>query len=390
MSRRGRGEGAVFQRHDHKNCPPLIDGEREDHRCRGRWVATIDYGWKGGRRDRRPIYGATKTEVQGKLKQALREAPRDRPSDMPTVGEWLDEWLADYKPKLRPQTRVSHSSKIEQYMKPLVGATRLDRLTTLQVEQIEARMTMDCPEPSPLGKCPHKPHHDLSVSTARQAFVILADALGDAVKAEKISRNPADNADPPATYQKQRAHLTTPLADLVLQVAERKGEAARWLCALEQGLRQGEALGLVWGLVDLDAGSVSVARTIEQTGAVGQPKSEASRRTIPLTTRTWAALRARHADLEAGGTPPAPTDRVFTTSPDADRTAWARLLVESGVPHVALHSARQSAARRLDEDEVPVRAAAQFLGHSNVDQTYKYQRGAGLEELRRAIGVSIR
>lgn len=387
MTRRGRGEGAVYQRHDHKTCPPAIDGVRPDHRCRGRWVSVVDYGWKGGRRDRRTLYGATKTEVQQKLKELLKAAPRERPSDMPTVGEWLDEWLRDYKPKLKPQTRASHESKIKTYMKPLIGTTRLDRLTTLQVEQIEARITMDCPTPTPEGKCPHRPRHGLSVSTARQTFVILNDALNDAVKAKKISENPARLADAPSTFQEQEPHLVTALADLVIAVAEKEAPLfyARILVALEQGLRPGEALGLCWGLVDLDEGSLTVARTIEQTGQWGTPKSRAGYRTIPLTTRTWDALRRVRAELEANGQEIDPTARIFPQSHDVDRDRWRKLLDRTGVPYVKLKSARQSAARRLEENGVPERVGAQFLGHSNVNMTYRYQRGAPIDVLHKAI-----
>lgn len=387
MSRRGRGEGAIYQRHDHKTCPAAIDGVRPDHRCRGRWVSVVDYGWKGGRRDRRTLYGTTKTEVQQKLKELLKAAPRDRPSDMPTVGEWLDEWLRDYKPMLKPQTRTSHGSKIKTYMKPLIGSVRLDRLTTLQVEQIEARITMPCPTPDQEGKCRHRPRHGLSVSTARQTFVILNDALNDAVKAKKISENPAALADAPATYQEQEPHLVTALADLVIAVAVKDGPLAeaRALVALEQGLRPGEALGLCWGLVDLEQGTLSVARTLEQNGAWGTPKSRAGYRTIPLTTRTWAALRKVRVELDASGVEVDPTARIFPQSTDVDRDRWRKLLARAGVPHVKLKSARQSAARRLEEGGVPERVAAQFLGHSNVNMTYRYQRGAPIDVLHKAI-----
>lgn len=386
-TRRGRGEGSIYQRHDHESCPPLIDGDRESHRCRGRWVATVDYGVRAGKRDRRVIYGQTKSDVQARLKDEVRKAPRSRPSDMPTVSSWLDEWLRDYKPKLKKQTRASHSSKINTYLKPLIGAKRLDRLTTLDVERIEARLTMPCPQPAPDGKCIHQPHHGLSVSTARQTFVILNDALNDALKAKKVSENPAKLADAPATFQNQLPHLATPLADMAIEVAARRGvrDEARALCALEQGQRQGEVLGMPWGLVDLDNGAVTVARTLEQTGTYGTPKSEAGKRTTPLTTRTWAALRKLHAELVATGTPPGPTDRVFPSSPDSDRDWWRSLLKEAGIPYVQLKTARQSAARRLEEDGVAERVAAQFLGHSNVSMTYRYQRGAGIEEMRKAL-----
>ena len=44
VTRRGRGEGAIYQRHDHKTCPAAVDGVRPEHRCRGRWVSVVDYG----------------------------------------------------------------------------------------------------------------------------------------------------------------------------------------------------------------------------------------------------------------------------------------------------------------------------------------------------------
>lgn len=383
----------LYQRHDHPSCPALIDGQRPEHRCRGRWVAAIDYGVRRGKRDRRVLYGKTKAEARDKLNAALADEvdAEQRSGRVLTVGAWLDEWLANYKPLLRDASRASHAAKIKNYMKPTIGHVRLDRLTTLQVEQIEARLTMPCPDPTPEGRCPHKPSHGLSVGTARLVYVVLKDALGDAVKAGHIRRNPAERADAPSTYQKQRTHLATPVADRVLEVAAERGELARWLVALECGLRQSEALGLTWGLVDLDAGWLSVERTLQSNGQIGKPKSEASRRTIPLPTRTWAALRALRSQLVAAGVDVEPARPVFARSNgkplDArtDWQAWRDLLIAAGVPHVALHSARQSAARRLNENGVDARDAAQFLGHSNVNMTYRYQRGADVETLRRAI-----
>ena len=387
-TRRGNGEGAIYQRHDHPNCPSIgEDKTRPDHRCRGRWVATINYGWKNKRRDRRVIYGKTKTEVQAKMKDALKAAPRERPSDMPTVSEWLAEWLREYKPLLKRQSRETYEKKIRTYLDPTVGHVRLDRLTTLQVEQIEARITMKCPDLTPKGRCPHTPSHGLAVSTASIAYVILQDALSDAVKAGKISVSPAVNADPPKVKKKKRDHLTTPLADLAIAHAARLGaiHEARALCAFEQGHRQGEALGLRWGFVDLENGSVTIIKTIEQDGEDGTPKSDAANRTTILTTHTWAALRKLHSQLVAAGASPEPTERIFTDSPDRDRDRWARLLKGAALPHVALHSARQSAAQRLEENGVPVRVAAEFLGHANVEETYKYQRGISLDSQRQQI-----
>src|SRR5687768_17007236 len=92
--RRGHGEGSISQRHDHPTCPPLIDGERAEHSCRGRWVAMIDLGHYGGKRRRKAIYGRTRKETATKLQEALAA----RTSNTLVVGQvtmetWLRYWL---------------------------------------------------------------------------------------------------------------------------------------------------------------------------------------------------------------------------------------------------------------------------------------------------------
>ena len=82
-----------------------------------------------------------------------------------------------------------------------------------------------------------------------------------------------------------------------------------------RGLRRGEAIGLAWTDVDLDAGQLTVRRQRVQVGwdvIEGDPKSTAGGRTIALDRGTVNALRAhRRAQLE-------------------DRMAWASAWVDSG------------------------------------------------------------
>lgn len=74
---------------------------------------------------------------------------------------------------------------------------------------------------------------------------------------------------------------------------------ARWSVALALGLRQGEALGLLWDAVDLDAGTLTVRRALQrQVGkclVLVEPKSHAGRRTIKLPDALREALRSHRA-----------------------------------------------------------------------------------------------
>jgi len=66
------------------------------------------------------------------------------------------------------------------------------------------------------------------------------------------------------------------------------------------GLRQGEALGLPWDAVDLDAGTLRVRQALQRRAGVGlvivEPKSCAGRRTIMLPMPLVEALRAHRLE----------------------------------------------------------------------------------------------
>ena len=84
-----------------------------------------------------------------------------------------------------------------------------------------------------------------------------------------------------------------------------------------RGLRRGEAIGLAWTDVDLDAGQLTVRRQRVQVGwdvIEGDPKSTAGGRTIALDRGTVDALRAhRRAQLE---------DRMAWGAPPGSTPAW--------------------------------------------------------------------
>src|SRR5258708_9089282 len=87
-----------------------------------------------------------------------------------------------------------------------------------------------------------------------------------------------------------------------------------------RGLRRGEAAGLRWADLELDAGTLTVTGQLQQFGGrlvAGAPKSEAGRRVVALDRTTIAALRAHQARQQAqraaAGGGWAPTGDVFTT-----------------------------------------------------------------------------
>ncbi|WP_163168070.1 site-specific integrase [Arthrobacter sp. Alg241-R88] len=375
--RRSKGEGGITQRHDHPSCPPRTNGTRPEHRCRGRWQATLDV-IIDGRRKRKTIYAPTKAEARVKLAKALRE--RDSGAlvmQTITVEAWTTAWLErkSRPPKpLKPQTMRSYRSKTARYIVPMIGRRKLTDLRAEHIEAMYDQMRDD----------------GLAEATIRQTHAILARALKDAVRVDKLSYNPIDKTNPPGTDKAVREQFTVDQARRVLRAA---GDDARWWLALFYGVRQGEVLGLDWARVDLDTGVLYVAETL-QTGEdgrlfLGAPKTDASQRIVPMLPQIANRLRLL---WESEGEPTA--GLVFhrggkPLQPKRDWQAWRDLIMRANdedhpVPVIALHAARNSAASVMEAAGIPDRLVMQILGQSQVSTTHRYQR-ADVERMRTAL-----
>ena len=123
-------------------------------------------------------------------------------------------------------------------------------------------------------------------------------------------RNPADAADPPRAGQKSdgvHAWDAPTLRAVPRRVPRRRatGYHALWVLLATTGMRRGEALGLRWSDVDLDAGRARIVQTIIQTRSivsVGEPKTARGRRPISLDPATVAVLRDAPPPDAAGAT----------------------------------------------------------------------------------------
>lgn len=368
--RRGHDEGSIYQRHDHISCPDPIDGERPPHRCRGRWVGTVDLGRVGNKRKRKVMYGATRREVADKVQRAIEDRRGHKlvAGKSRTVAEWLTYWLDEVCPErrmpdgsvgLKPNTLKSYRSKINQYLIPELGHLRLDRLEPEHVRALYRKMRRD----------------GHAEATVRQTHAILRRALLVAQREGKVSRNVAELIDAPGTERNERTGLTLAQADRVLD-----GAHLRWWVALVLGLRQGEALALRWSDVDLDDAYLRVERSLVRVPGRGlifdTPKSKASRRIVPIPDVMLATFRKAWAQhMVAGGDP---AGLVFHRNGQpldhrADWQAWTDHLESVGVPHVALHAARNTAASIFEELGYPDRMVAEILGQSDVRVTHGYQ-----------------
>jgi len=382
--RRTKGDGGLIQRHDHATCPPLVDGVRPKHACRGRWVGTVDAKDPMTNKSRRKyIYGRTQKEVARKLKEAVRD--RDRGTlvmTTTTVASWMTEWLARQERTLKPQTMRSYREKSRNYIEPHLGRHRLTALRAGHIEAMYAAMRAD-------GR---------AEATVRQVHAILRAALKDAVRKDQLGVSPMEKVDPPGTQKNVRDQFDVDQARRVLRAA---GDDARWWLALFYGMRQGEALGLEWEWVDFDRHALKIEQTLQKGSDgrlfLGPPKTKKSQRWLPLVPLMESRLRLL---WEVRGRPSA--GLVFHVDgkpiqPKRDWQNWRELIDRASVPplapvpYIALHAARNSAASLLEAARVPDRLVMQILGQTQVQTTHGYQT-ADLERMSQAfdaVGVML-
>lgn len=357
--RRDKETGGLIQRHDHPTCPPLDPKTktRPDHRCKGRWVGSLAV--ERGAKQKKYVYGRTRSIAEKKLRAALRE--RDEGTlviGTDTVASWLATWLERKARTLKPQTIRGYRSQVATYIVPALGRHRLTELRAAQIERLYDAQRAD-------GK---------AEATIRQTHAILSKALTDARRKGMMRHDPMAGVDPPTTHKNKRAALTLEQAQAALAVA---GDDARWWLGLFCGMRQGEVLGLRWQDIDLDRGILAITQTLQTADGdlvFGTPKSDAGSRSWPMPP--WVEARVKLHWLAQGR----PTEGLLFARPDgspvrpwADYKSWQALLERAGLPRVALHSARQSAASLMEAAGVADRLAAQILGHSTVQITHGYQ-----------------
>lgn len=142
------------------------------------------------------------------------------------------------------------------------------------------------------------------------------------------------------------------------------------------GMRRGEVLGLRWGDVDLEAGSLSVRQALVSVAYRAQfsdVKTGSGRRSVDLDAGSVDVLRRwrRERAEERGGVEPVAADLVFTkpdgasVHPDSFSQTFDRTVAKLDLPAISLHDLRHTHATLLLKAGVPVKVVSERLGHAN-------------------------
>jgi integrase len=316
-------------------------------------------------------------EAKARLDVSRQQGTYIRPSDL-TVEEYVvDRWLPAVQAKMRPSTFASHAAMLRLHVIPRVGHVRLSDLDPAHLNKLYGELLSDGNRRGTRKGGP------LSKRTVASVAKTVHRALADAVRWRLVVRNVAADADPPTPDRIEMQSWTVAETRQFLAHVEGDRLEALWTLLLTTGLRRGEALGLKWDDVDLDAGRLAVRRALVTVGyriSWSEPKTDAGRRTVALDPLTLDALRAhrrRQVDEQLRATPGTYRDEglVFGAPsgeplhPDAVTQRFERLVKAGGVRPIRLHDLRHTAATTMRKNGVPLEVVAKRLGHASTRVT---------------------
>lgn len=216
-----------------------------------------------------------------------------------TLKQAVEQWRAT-RTHVKPRTREGEEGHIRLYFDPLLRL-RVRDINRARVLGWLAGLTRKDGKIGPLND-----------STKAHALATLSSVLDYAMLADIISSNPckALGRRKPRQGKCEYRVVTAEELDVILAgVGRQKWMAHVIRFAVLTGLRLGEVVGLQWGDISFEDGTITVARQLGKDGKIGTPKGGVEA-TIPMM-RSARALLAE-MKLQAGAV--SPDSPVFANS----------------------------------------------------------------------------
>lgn len=354
--------------------------------------------WRGPGGEERFAWQASYTDQLGKRRTKTFARKRDAEAWLPqtqvdvsrgvhtpdstsvTVAAAVDNWIEARKREKRESATIrSYESTVRLHVLPFVGREKLSRLNKPAIERLKKELI------------------DSGRSTARvqRAIQYLSMALDQAESDGMIAHNPAAKVRVTrSSRDKKPAVIPAPseIKDMI-EASEPELRPIVLVGALA-GLRASEIRALMWGDIDFDASTISVKRRADENCKLGPPKSKAGRRSIPMSRRLAAELKAWKLRC-----PPNLLDLVFP-SPDGkiwhyhnlmNRMFWPMQLraevrqhkidPADGLPmwddageyvwepKYGLHALRHAAASLWIAEKIDLKRLQTWMGHGSIQTT---------------------
>jgi integrase len=340
-------------------------------------------------------------KTKGGAEQALATALRDRArvdaanavTPDTRVSVLAEKWYAELEGK-SPSTLQAYRDRLDRQIIPALGSVKVRELTVGLVDRhLAAVKTKNGP------------------SMAKMTKSVLSGICGLATRHDALESNPCRDVARISTKPKRepRSLSVEEIKKIRAWFAEDTKAKDRGLPDLVAfmagtGLRIGEACGVTWDALDLDAGTVAVRGTVLRLKGHGlilkpEPKSAAGERILELPS--WCVLMLRDRESINTSDPRTRSSKMTPVfgapisgnwrDPSNTRRGLREAFAEMGMPGITSHVFRRTVATLMDDAGLSARKAADQLGHAKPSLTQdiyygRKKRATGAAEVLEALG----
>jgi len=335
----------------------------QDGRERVRWVAA--YKDQHGRRHNKGF--KARKDAKAFLVLTMGEVARGTHSPESTsitVYEAAQLWLK--RGELERSTLRQHKNHVDHHILPLIGSVKLARLSTPVVQLFRDKLL-----------------ETRSRALARKILASLKSIIGEAMRRGLVAQN---TATPVGIDSKKRGEgklvvgVDVPSKEEISLLVDRAQGRRRpfFVTAVYTGMRASELRGLSWDAVDFEHKVIHVRQRADAWGAIGDPKSAAGDRVIPMTPGVFNVLREWRLACPKGPLGlvfPNGNGRVESHANIADRgfaplQRALGLVDEQGRPRYGLPSLRHFFASWAIEQGFTPKRLQVLPGHSSIQMTF--------------------
>lgn len=224
---------------------------------------------------RKYFRGKTKKEAEKKRDEAkLKIGAGVNLSDETTVAELADLWFRLYKESdkdLHKRSKETTRNILDRYLIPQLGQMLASDVKPIHIQQLMSSVS------------------GYSESTQKKVLQAARNIFAVAVDNGMIAKSPiGKNVKAGGAKPAEKVPLTKTQSDALLKAVEGTRAYPLAMLLLYSALRIGEALGLMWGDIDFEEGTVTVNRSIvypedNRAGEINdEMKTDHAHRTIPL------------------------------------------------------------------------------------------------------------
>ena len=325
----------------------------------GRWEGRIQLGrTEEGKRKYSAFFGKTREEVQAKM-----EENQSKKSIVPascTLLELFSEWHQRIMHTVKESTAANYLVKANKHILPCFGNKVIDEISAQDVYSFIEQ----------------KKAAGLSSRYILDIVILMKSVFKYAVRKFHIA-NPMEDV----TLKKVKS------AEISLLDEDEQTRLERYLwkhqdrtsmgiaISLATGLRIGELCALRWKDIDLEKRILTVRHTLQRIPtphgfrrtklAITEPKSESSKRSIPIPEFLIAFLKkfkGQNNEFILSG-------KEKPTEPRTMQYRFSKILKKVKLPSVHFHALRHMFASKCIKLGFDVKTLSEILGHSSVEIT---------------------